>query len=675
MHPLFAPYPNMRGIDENTRRASQEAIAGDSIAIKDVLSFTADERIPFAYKKMFMLPIIYANLDPARIPTGAELDELLDSYRNEEEEDDGDETWPWCFHTKIWMLLVTLNSLEGIPEPALVELWPRVFLWVQFLCEHLAVHGWIEASTIYPTFCNLLALFPRHAVVQTPGLRRLVAQAWASFFKKSESEDDYGEDEDPANDPVLRPETVKWFMQLCEFIDNESCGVNGWVTSGVSDEYAAGAVGVQLGQGGLAEKTLTGIAPGAWGLGNLVFKHIMLIPSRGGRLAAASPALSLAVKINPDAPFHRVIDNLGVLIPLSMNIDTMADEFERRFTRSAAEVFNQCAALWLRSAASPPSWGVLPRSVFGDFLSSLITISTAATAFPETANLIGRMLDQLSAYTVSYSLLVELKSSLPRAVQLVRASQIAAISEPWKRFVLVAKERLAFKKQYDSPQYISLLACDACGSIKGKDELKGCSRCHVRFYCGVACQTADWEAHKLLCKGIRSDKLGLMVDDRAFLRALVLDIYQRRKREILTLHLGARRELGTHEFYTRFDFSFAAANGRPDSVNIDCIAFQDVRADDPHVRKYNNGPRLPVDDTREAAWTAQKADYEARATADGRMHLVAVLLPHRDFPVILPLRYEDTAVSDRLEGIVAMSGAEEQRELDALMGMEARMAC
>lgn len=43
-------------------------------------------------------------------------------------------------------------------------------------------------------------------------------------------------------------------------------------------------------------------------------------------------------------------------------------------------------------------------------------------------------------------------------------------------------------------------ACAACGSTdNGNGGLKSCGRCHKVWYCGQACQRADWAMHKKSC--------------------------------------------------------------------------------------------------------------------------------------------------------------------------------
>ena len=42
--------------------------------------------------------------------------------------------------------------------------------------------------------------------------------------------------------------------------------------------------------------------------------------------------------------------------------------------------------------------------------------------------------------------------------------------------------------------------CDACHEMRLLVELKQCSRCKKRSYCGVGCQKQDWATHKLECK-------------------------------------------------------------------------------------------------------------------------------------------------------------------------------
>ena len=40
------------------------------------------------------------------------------------------------------------------------------------------------------------------------------------------------------------------------------------------------------------------------------------------------------------------------------------------------------------------------------------------------------------------------------------------------------------------------MACEYCES---KDAVKKCARCLLVYYCGVNCQRADWEKHRMSC--------------------------------------------------------------------------------------------------------------------------------------------------------------------------------
>lgn len=41
--------------------------------------------------------------------------------------------------------------------------------------------------------------------------------------------------------------------------------------------------------------------------------------------------------------------------------------------------------------------------------------------------------------------------------------------------------------------------CQTCHSV---EHLKGCSKCHVSYYCSIECQRSDWKSHKSICESI-----------------------------------------------------------------------------------------------------------------------------------------------------------------------------
>ncbi|KAF7318681.1 MYND-type domain-containing protein [Mycena chlorophos] len=684
MHPLLEPYPDAT-FDKYYVDASQKAIeTGDSEAIKTILSVTATA--PDEYKKCWMLPIIYANLDPARIPVGEELEELLDSYRNDEYEMDDDEKWPWCFHTKYWMLLFSLSALPDIPPAVWTELWPRVFAWCEFLADHTDVENWIEPNTIYRAFSQLLVLAPLPLTRDTPGVRKLVAGAWASFFNPS----------DKPEDPK-----AQWFLKLSVYIQLEPTNESGFLPSSVVDEYVAGSKDffVEM-DGSPAHKLLDGLDRNIWAFGNLLFKHIRSYICLSGRIFNIAPPLSLALKIHPHHPVHRVLAHVSFVF-LSTNIELLAMP---RFAFSseplpadAAGVFNQSARLWLRAVESPAAWTQLPESVFGAFLNSVVCIAGAARTggYPESERLAGEILDRLAAFSVQYSVL----STFDRD-DFVKAERVGImkglglpsspiLAEPWERFLRVAKERLRFKRKSNWSESSFLFRC-----WLAKRAAKSNRRSSSRLVPSVKRDTiATPYAKQTTGKHTRMSArpswafhaavqdLGLFGGDRAFLRHFLLDLYQSRKHEIFSSQLRARRALGTHAFYTRFDFSLPSseqekANRPPGSVTISCLPFSAVNPDDPHVRRYD-GPRLPIDIKVLRSWEVQKADHEARAERDGRMQLLCAVLPHRDLPTILPLRFKDTAVRDGLTRLAEIGRDQntEGKELDRLAKAKREVAC
>jgi hypothetical protein len=49
-------------------------------------------------------------------------------------------------------------------------------------------------------------------------------------------------------------------------------------------------------------------------------------------------------------------------------------------------------------------------------------------------------------------------------------------------------------------QRVALKSCAKCACKEAATaQFKTCQQCKVTFYCGKACQKADWKAHKKLC--------------------------------------------------------------------------------------------------------------------------------------------------------------------------------
>jgi hypothetical protein len=90
----------------------------------------------------------------------------------------------------------------------------------------------------------------------------------------------------------------------------------------------------------------------------------------------------------------------------------------------------------------------------------------------------------------------------------VALAQVALHLLVLHRVIVVCQQLRAqqeWVRQDTRTQQKNLLPCDYCDKLFSESELKACSKCNVRRYCGRDCQVSHWKAgHKSECKLFRS---------------------------------------------------------------------------------------------------------------------------------------------------------------------------
>ncbi|KAJ6448332.1 hypothetical protein C8R45DRAFT_162035 [Mycena sanguinolenta] len=500
-------------------------------------------------------------------------------------------------------------SLEGVfnllypPEGSCLDLWQRVWPWIQFFDVYLArIPDAPAENIIRARFFSIIAYLsavtatPDSPISATPGVGILAAQFWASYF----------------HDPNSMSE--KALQRLGSFLlmaTRSGCDFG---------EYINGAGGVHA-----LAKLLVQLL------------NYLLNWDHASRVGEVGSAVS----------FASIIGGYTWPPPSGANAWLSALQ-SHKYARALVSVLllaeNSAEAAWAKELLYKMAWDELSLMLKTSF--SYVTIVDIVDAgflqfivsLPNThgdifTEMRGAIRSLIQPATIYYSVLASVEASLPLVAELTsRPSFISsALYTDWQELTSLVLERLKVKKGFDSGQYLSRKACDnlECGRILMKTAFKRCAACQYAHHCSRDCQIKDWNAgHRVKCENAagHSDSLDgptyLTSRDRAFVRTMLLDDYERRKQLVFLAWIVRMRQHGENLF-TIFDYT----KGRV-GINV-------------HPRPTP------------AANTPEPGFYASRSLESGRrMHLTILLLPDvmvpDGFKWILPIRSSDAGVHDAL---------------------------
>ncbi|KAJ7761507.1 hypothetical protein DFH07DRAFT_939697 [Mycena maculata] len=582
MHPCF----NVRNFERlrlTFRRVAKAAANGSIEEFQRIMMGIATA--PKAPESYLFLPLCWIYLDSSRIPSSAhDLDILMESNAVFE------------LPKGPVLALQIIRWLTKIPQSALVDLCPHVWLWICFLTTYRDVIQSIPQELyLHHEIFSFVDRIPRNVVDDLPELRSFVLKAWKGFI---------------ATEDLKTP----GFPELLKFLLLRShCGS---IPDAHIAEYAEGA-------GGTPED-----------LAAVIYDHLTLV-ARKQSVYGIMAGLQFALAVEPErvsSLFHASLRNRGIIRLLTTLASELfqSEDRDKRLEGTLA----RCTSLLALEMSHPGGHLWFPQAIRAGLLPTIAALS--ALASDRDIGSLRKVVEQLKGATVYHSVLTELERhglefawETPMEVQNFKNSPIFS---QWTEFVSLAQDRLELKNLFDSPDYVTHKACDnlECGKIMPKPNFKSCTGCRTMYYCDRSCQRADWVSHRVVCQNLdslrRNDSLAGR--DKSFMRALVQQTYQRNKREIFRLQLAnmtrsSESPVGAHVYIWQ---NFAISLGTP------VIGSYTLR------ERYSD-PRTNLE--------VQQADYEARARRDPRFELYCVTFPGQP-PRIFPMRSSDARVREGL---------------------------
>ncbi|KAK7007671.1 hypothetical protein R3P38DRAFT_3212106 [Favolaschia claudopus] len=197
--------------------------------------------------------------------------------------------------------------------------------------------------------------------------------------------------------------------------------------------------------------------------------------------------------------------------------------------------------------------------------------------------------------------------------------------ERWSAFMTLVRSRLELLPKFSSPSVSSTRACDniECPILRvDKSELRRCARCHIALYCSKDCQKLAWmvHGHRERCQGLTSHSKSDNRDTR-FKFSITLREYKANKLHILLQQLGFILRNGNTDFCVVMDYD----GGRCTSS---------VTAIDPRAELFKDHPSV--------GWDAREGYTELHAIR---------FAGNNDQVHFLPLRRSSSVIFDGLGGL------------------------
>ncbi|KAJ7643439.1 hypothetical protein DFH06DRAFT_599053 [Mycena polygramma] len=509
-----------------TRRIALSAARGN---VKDVYNVHRRIKVESCDAASVFIPVFYACLDVARIPSG-ELLEVPSTFM------EGAVPCADISLQSLYSMVLSFKDLDPIHPDAVPELWPRLWAWVQFIDTYR--EQFPEDGAAGSEFINLVLVFTsfyKPHLAATPGLRRVMARAWA---------------------PILRCANPVRVVLGMEALTTTLFSVLKLRNRSDTEEIVEGAGGSLANLADLVVGYLDRITfdRGTQQLpvnyqqhrfDGTIFDFINDVDHVMAQGTSPSDGNTLA-------PFASALLSCGVVTSLTELLKTFFPAAATQFQDFPPLLHRSLVALNQILFTAPTGRKAMMDALHAGLLQVIVLCGTRSDFVPPLKSLVENV---LQSTLVHYYEVLHLETHIPAAVALIqrKSFQDSSVSEAWNRFLVLASERVAILHTVDNES--RLKACDnaKCDKIDISTHFQRCSGCLSFYYCSPECQRLDWHDgdHRSHCSRYHPQRLsemqGLKARERAFLRALMAHDYDEAKQK-------HRYQGGTEPFFTLFDY-------------------------------------------------------------------------------------------------------------------------
>ncbi|KAJ7124019.1 hypothetical protein C8R43DRAFT_1241068 [Mycena crocata] len=590
MHPLLQP-KNLSSAPLSYRalvRAAADTGRHDAWASLQALSH---HNRTTGVEPRYLLPVIYATLDPGSIPNALQLDSATPLPN-------------FLIHRVVVAIKLLTNLLHSreVPDGACLDLWLRLWPWVQFIDLHRNSHRDVQDQYHNDMYMlSVIAMFnlqidtaTADRMRTTPGFRTFVGRAWSFVIEV---------------DDILRHVGLWSISELMEDIIEPSNPAD-------------------------FREVLAGIDSGILGLATLLVKQLNLVDETQPGDYDSYPlmttgAVGFIQKTENNPALCDALLLQGVVPALMTVISKLAPIQEvEPMLMTAVQAF-------MAKVQAPPGYPWMAQALQAGLLNLLLRSESLRSASLSEA--VGYLLrDGLPRSLVYYPVVVQVSRTLEDAIRLASAPafQASPLFPQWRQFVSLAAEYIRVLREYQAGGHEKLQICnnDECLNVSGKDVTRRCSVCQLGHYCSEHCQRADWQEgnHRADCARLSTYRIRepeqLSARGRSFLCALVRAAYAQNRMIIYLETIGLLQLPGEP-----ICLVFAYTSGRVDMT----------------IQRSSTILKPPVP----AKFAAQLAHQFGRVeNTEGRTRLVVVTVA--EAPVITPriiaLRYRDMTIPDAL---------------------------
>ncbi|KAJ6447475.1 hypothetical protein C8R47DRAFT_1085267 [Mycena vitilis] len=427
------------------------------------------------------LPVVYAILDPARVP--------------EKHWHDASSNNDAVVLGMAFSIINIIPTFPKLPVAVLEALWPRVWLWVQLIEEyHLLIHNWVGRTDfvmlrLFVSLWPFLEVEPLKPVVHsTPGTHAFVSRSWPHL-------------------PLSELQQTNAMTTFFQFIGHcgSACGVHG------------------------AKEFIEGFGEDPSVLAALIVRHITAVAAACRNPKSTVPRALLLGRLHKLSVHIRMLDTLpylpaGIVKAQTVAMCNLSSFPDAEDTLSGS--FLQLSAFLVYSTG----YGHLPEALRAGILNSIVSYGADYQRTAGSAFIFGHFLTAVLPASLAYYRVV---SAMVSAFARISAKPYkpgfvaSAIYPAWTNFVGIVQARLRVLEYFLSKDYVRTRACDnlECGMIRTSAEFQRCGGCkgpprsRVRIFIHKGnrfsghtseakhthrkeCQILDWKrgGHREACK-------------------------------------------------------------------------------------------------------------------------------------------------------------------------------